>query len=91
MSKYDPLWKYIQSNCSKSFKLTYAEIEGCESCSQRDKTNKICGHVPEYSENGQNCRPVPKNADINNDELYNKKLQKNIGKAMIEWFSNKRK
>ena len=27
MSKYDPLWKYIQANGSDSFKLTYAEIE----------------------------------------------------------------
>jgi hypothetical protein len=27
MSKYDPLWKYIQENGSESFKLTYAEIE----------------------------------------------------------------
>mgnify|MGYP001390693272 CR=1 FL=1 len=28
MSKYDPLWKYIQENGSDSLKLTYAEIEG---------------------------------------------------------------
>ncbi len=27
MSKYDPLWKYIQENGTDSFKLTYAEIE----------------------------------------------------------------
>lgn len=27
MSKYEPLWKYIQANGSDSFKLTFAEIE----------------------------------------------------------------
>ncbi len=27
MSKYDPLWKYIQENGAESFKLTYAQIE----------------------------------------------------------------
>ncbi len=27
MSKYDPLWKYIQKNGTDRFKLTYAEIE----------------------------------------------------------------
>lgn len=27
MSKYDPLWKYIQEKGSDSMKLTYAEIE----------------------------------------------------------------
>lgn len=27
MSKYNPLWKWIQENGSDSFKLTYAEIE----------------------------------------------------------------
>lgn len=27
MSKYDPLWKYIQEKDSDSMKLTYAEIE----------------------------------------------------------------
>lgn len=27
MSKYDPLWKYIQENGTDSYKLTYAEIE----------------------------------------------------------------
>lgn len=27
MSKYDPLWKYIQESGRESFKLTYAEIE----------------------------------------------------------------
>lgn len=27
MSKYEPLWKYIQENGTDSFKLTYAEIE----------------------------------------------------------------
>jgi len=27
MSKYEPLWKYIQANGSDSFKVTFAEIE----------------------------------------------------------------
>ena len=27
MSKYEPLWKYIQANGSDSFRLTFAEIE----------------------------------------------------------------
>lgn len=27
MSKYDPLWKWIQENGTDSFKLTYADIE----------------------------------------------------------------
>jgi hypothetical protein len=27
MSKYDPLWKWINENKSDNFKLTYAEIE----------------------------------------------------------------
>ena len=27
MSKYEPLWKYIQENGTGSFKLTFAEIE----------------------------------------------------------------
>jgi len=27
MSKYDPLWKYIQENGTDCFKLTYSEIE----------------------------------------------------------------
>lgn len=27
MSKYDALWKYVQSNRSQSFKLTFEEIE----------------------------------------------------------------
>ena len=27
MSKYDPLWKWIQKNGTDSFKLTYADIE----------------------------------------------------------------
>lgn len=26
MSKYDPLWKFIQENDEKSFKLTFDEI-----------------------------------------------------------------
>ncbi len=27
MSKYNPLWEYVQQNGSKSFKLTFEEIE----------------------------------------------------------------
>lgn len=27
MSKYDPLWKWIDENKTDNFKLTYAEIE----------------------------------------------------------------
>ncbi len=27
MSKYNPLWKYIQRNGSQSFKLTFEEIQ----------------------------------------------------------------
>jgi hypothetical protein len=27
VSKYEPLWKYIQGNGTDSFKLTFAEIE----------------------------------------------------------------
>ena len=27
MSKYDPLWKWINENKTDNFKLTYAEIE----------------------------------------------------------------
>ena len=27
MSKYDPLWKWINKNKTDDFKLTYAEIE----------------------------------------------------------------
>ena len=27
MSKYDPLWKWIQNNGTDKFSLTYAEIE----------------------------------------------------------------
>ena len=27
MSKYEPLWKWIQNNGTDSFQLTYAEIE----------------------------------------------------------------
>ena len=27
MSKYDPLWKWINNNKTDNFKLTYAEIE----------------------------------------------------------------
>lgn len=27
MSKYDPLWKYIQENGADRFKLTYCEME----------------------------------------------------------------
>ncbi len=27
MSKYDPLWKWIQNNGTYKFSLTYAEIE----------------------------------------------------------------
>jgi len=27
MSKYDPLWEYVQKSGSKSFKLTFAEIQ----------------------------------------------------------------
>ena len=27
MSKFDPLWKYIQQNGTDSFRLTFAEIE----------------------------------------------------------------
>lgn len=27
MSKYDPLWKYIQENGTERFRLTFAEIE----------------------------------------------------------------
>ena len=27
MSKYEPLWQYIQEKDDKSFKLTFAEIE----------------------------------------------------------------
>ncbi len=27
MSKYDSLWKYVQSNRSESFKLTFEEIQ----------------------------------------------------------------
>ena len=27
MSKYDPLWKWINKNKTNDFKLTYAEIE----------------------------------------------------------------
>ncbi|MCX7657964.1 MAG: hypothetical protein N2Z57_04715 [Oscillospiraceae bacterium] len=30
MSKYEPLWEYIQANGSDSFKLTFAEIERIE-------------------------------------------------------------
>lgn len=27
MSKYKPLWEYVQKNGNKSFKLTYGEIQ----------------------------------------------------------------
>ena len=27
MSKYDSLWKYVQSNRNQSFKLTFKEIQ----------------------------------------------------------------
>ncbi|MCI8859331.1 MAG: hypothetical protein HFI71_07380 [Lachnospiraceae bacterium] len=27
MSKYDPLWEYVNHNRSKSFKLTFSEIQ----------------------------------------------------------------
>ena len=27
MSKYDPLWKYIQENGTECFRLTFAEVE----------------------------------------------------------------
>ncbi len=27
MSKYDPLWEYVQKNGSQSFKLTFEEIK----------------------------------------------------------------
>jgi len=27
MSKYDPLWRWIQENGSEAFRLTFAEIE----------------------------------------------------------------
>ena len=30
MSKYDPLWKWINENKTDDFKLTYAEIENIE-------------------------------------------------------------
>ena len=30
MSKYDPLWKWINENKTDNFKLTYAEIENID-------------------------------------------------------------
>lgn len=33
MSKYDPLWKWINKNKTDDFKLTYAEIENIDGVS----------------------------------------------------------